>query len=164
MYDSATSDSSFYGEPSFQGFMRASRSHPTTLAVQPPAVRPLSSADETGPVAKKPRSTRQRGAPPPSSAPTTVTDNNPPPLKKSALSIFQSTEDRSSKNSTTSKARARPALTIANIFSSSGRSAQNAAPSSKPSTLGIGKPASGAGTRRSTRLQSGGSRFTKVGA
>ena len=156
--DSATADSSFYGEPSFQGPIRASRSQPTTLAVQPPAVRPLSSADEAGPVTKKLRSTvRQRTAPPS----TTAADTHHVKPSKSAgtLPAVPGPADDRTKSS---KARARPALTIANLFSSSGRPAQTAAASSRSHAVGIGKPSTNATARRSTRLQSGGSKIAKV--
>ncbi|KAI0831089.1 protein prenylyltransferase [Trametes gibbosa] len=143
----ATSDSSFYGEPSFQAPIRASRSQPANLVVQPPAVRPLSSADEAGPVTKKLRSTaRQRPAP----TSTTAAESHPLKPSKSAGALPAAADDRPRG----SKARARPALTNANLFSSSGRSAQNTAASSRLQALGTSKPAAGTGTRRSTRLQS----------
>lgn len=160
-HDSGTTDSSFYGEASFQGSIRASRSQPTTLAVQPPAVRPLSSADEAGPVTKKLRSTvRQRTAPPS----TTAADTH---LKASksvgAMPIAgpASGPGLAGDRTKSSKARARPALTNANIFSSSGP-AQNAAASSRSQAIGIGKPPAAATTRRSSRLQSGSSKAAKV--
>lgn len=158
-HDSATADSSFYGEPSFQMPVRASRSQPTTLAVQPPAVRPLSSADEAGPVTKKLRSTvRQRTAPPS----TTAADTHHVKPSKSAGSL-PAVPGPAGDRTKSSKARARPALTIANIFSSSGRPAQTAAASYRSHAVGIGKPPTGAAARRSTRLQSGGSKAAKVG-
>lgn len=158
----ATTDSSFYPEDSFQhGQLRPSRSQPaTSLTVQPPAVRPLSSADETGPAAKKPRSgTHQRTAPPSS----TAAESNIRP-SKSAGALLQGADDRSK----SSKARARPALTIANIFSSPGRRAQHAATSSRSNLTGATKATREqqpplALTRRSTRLLSGpGSKTTLV--
>ncbi|CAL1704161.1 unnamed protein product [Somion occarium] len=150
----ASADSSFFPEDSFRlGFLRPSRSQPaTSLAVQPPAVRPLSSADEAGPVAKKPRSTRQRTAPPS----TTAVDTNLKP-SKSAGALLQGAEDRSK----SSKARARPALTVANIFSSPGRRAQHAATSSRSNAVGSKTareqqpPSGNVITRRSSRLLSG---------
>ncbi|KAL7283227.1 hypothetical protein ACG7TL_002654 [Trametes sanguinea] len=157
----ATSDSSFYGEPSFQAPVRASRSQPANLAVLPPAVRPLSSADEAGPVAKKLRSTaggagaagaRQRLAQP-------ATEETHAALKpsKSAGALPAGAADDRAKSS---KARARPALTNANLFSSPGRPTQTAAASSRSHVAGKTAPAPPA-TRRSTRLQSGtGSRLT----
>ncbi|KAL1947637.1 hypothetical protein VTO73DRAFT_13361 [Trametes versicolor] len=144
----ATADSSFYGEPSFQVPMRASRSQPANLAVQPPAVRPLSSADEAGPVTKKLRATARQRPAPPSTAAAEAHHLKP---SKSAGAVPSTADDRPK----SSKARARPALTIANLFSSPGRSAQNVAASSRSIVFGAGKAAMGAATRRSTRLQSG---------
>ncbi|KAH9854034.1 protein prenylyltransferase [Lenzites betulinus] len=142
-----TTDSSFYAEPSFHAPIRASRSQPANLAVQPPAVRPLSSADEAGPVTKKLRSTaRQR----PASTSTTAAEPHPLKPSKSAGAVPAAADDRPRG----SKARARPALTNANLFSSSGRSAQNTAASSRLQALGVGKLGAGAGARRSTRLGS----------
>jgi anaphase-promoting complex subunit 3 len=97
--------------------------------------RPLSSADEAGPVAKKLRSTAPQPEMARSSKPLKLTVDEP--LKK---------------------ARARPALKLSNLFSSSGRSSQPPIPSR--STSGTGKStnhagALGTGTRRSTRLNSG---------
>ena len=155
--------------------MRASRSQPAHLAVKAPAVRPLSSADEAGPVTKKQRShARQRTAPPSTNvtlagvagtgvgAAAGAADTKMKP-SKSAGSLLLGADDRSK----SSKARARPALTIANIFSSSGRHAQTAATSSRSHAVGAGgggvgksnreqSAASGAAAiRRSTRLQGG---------
>ncbi|KAI0708978.1 protein prenylyltransferase [Earliella scabrosa] len=133
----ATADSSFYGEPSFQGPIRASRSQPTTLAVQPPAVRPLSSADEAGPVTKKLRSTvRQRTAPPS----TTAADTHHVKPSKSAgtlPAVPGPADDRT-------------------------KSSKTAAASSRSHAVGIGKPSTNATARRSTRLQSGGSKIAKT--
>ncbi|KAI0736888.1 protein prenylyltransferase [Fomitopsis betulina] len=152
----ATADSSFYPDVSFSQPMRASKSQPTALAAHPPAVRPLSSADEAGPVTKKLRSSvRQRNAPPSSNA---VDPNvNLKPSKSTGTLLFGADDRLKS-----SKARARPALKIANIFSSSGR-AQTAATSSRlhAASAAVSKhsreqqPAGGPGTRRSTRLNSG---------
>ncbi|GJE86877.1 ANAPC3 and TPR domain-containing protein [Phanerochaete sordida] len=154
----STVDSSFFAEDSFQfkaPGLPASRSQPgLSDAVLPPAVRPLSSADEMGPAAKKLRSTvRQRVLP------SSAADSNHIKPSKSAGAALEGADDRSK----SSKARARPALSIANIFSSPGRRVQDPATSSKfnaattsrstaeqrvpPSTLG---PA-----RRSSRLQLG---------
>ncbi|PIL23808.1 hypothetical protein GSI_13559 [Ganoderma sinense ZZ0214-1] len=132
----ATTDSSFYGEPSFQGPIRASRSQPTTLPVQPPAVRPLSSADEAGPVTKKLRSTvRQRTAPPSTTAADTHQQLKP---SKSTGALPVPTPEERTKNSKTAVA-------------------------SRTNSIGLGRPAAGgAGTRRSTRLQSGGSKVAKT--
>lgn len=166
----ATVDSSFNAENSFmQAPIRPSRSQPAQMAVKAPAVRPLSSADEAGPVTKKQRShARQRTAPPASTLVGVVgtsagagagVDTRMKP-SKSAGSLLLEADDRSK----SSKARARPALTIANIFSSSGRHAQTAATSSRSHAVGggVGKSnreqhaATGiAATRRSSRLMSG---------
>ncbi|KAI0078189.1 protein prenylyltransferase [Panus rudis PR-1116 ss-1] len=150
----ASTESSFFPDDSFNIGLRPSRSQPaTSLAVQPPAVRPLSSADETGPVAKKPRSGRQRNAPPSS----TTSDNTNARPSKSAGALSQGAEELSK----SSKARSRPVLTVANIFSSPGRRAQRAATSSRSNTAGASKaareqqPAVPAITRRSSRLLSG---------
>ena len=119
--------------------MVPSKSQP--LAVQPPAVRPLSSTDETGPAAKKLRSTaaaaaaaHQRAAVP---APGGADKNSLRPSKSAGAVLVggggggdsEEKDDRTK----VSKARARPALTIANIFSSPGRRAQHAATSSRSS-------------------------------
>ena len=156
LYARATADSSFCPDASILQPMRASKSQPTALAAHPPAVRPLSSADEAGPVTKKLRSSvRQRTAPPSSNAADSNVILKP---SKSAGTLLAGADDRSK----SSKARARPALTIANIFSSSGR-AQTAATSSRLHAAGTAiskhsreqQPAAGPGTRRSTRLNSG---------
>ncbi|KAH9946284.1 protein prenylyltransferase [Epithele typhae] len=145
----ATNDSSFYGEPSFVAPIRASRSQPTNMAVQPPAVRPLSSADEAGPVTKKLRAlVRQRKAPP---APT---DSQPALKSSKSAGKVPAAPPAAADRPKSSKARARPAPTIANIFSSPRRSNH---------AVNVGKPGSGAGgTRRSSRLQSGGSKLAKA--
>lgn len=102
---------------------------------QPPA-RPLSSADETGPVQKRLRSTtRQRSVDLAKSKPSKLVVDEP--LKK---------------------ARARPALKFANIFSSPGRRSQPI--QNLRSVVGVGKNErhpgnNGIGPRRSTRLLSG---------
>ncbi|EMD38605.1 hypothetical protein CERSUDRAFT_105193 [Gelatoporia subvermispora B] len=130
----ATADSSFNADGSFtHGPMRASRSQPTTsLAAHPPAVRPLSSADEAGPAAKKLRAARPCA---------------PAPAKPSKS------------GGADPRARARPALTLANVFSSSGRPAQAAATSSRSLAKAREReqaaPGAGAATRRSTRLLGG---------
>ncbi|KAH8107198.1 protein prenylyltransferase [Cristinia sonorae] len=108
----ASVDSSFYAEDSFRlDHLRPSRSQPavTSLAVQPPAVRPLSSADETGPVAKKPRSnTRQRTAPPS----TTAAESNLRPSKSSGALLQGAGENTKISKTTASK------LNLGNIGSS----------------------------------------------
>ncbi|CDO70710.1 hypothetical protein BN946_scf184798.g25 [Trametes cinnabarina] len=162
----ATSDSSFYGEPSFQAPVRTSRSQPANLAVLPPAVRPLSSADEAGPVTKKLRFTavagdagaRQQPAPPEATATAQAGGGGggaPPQTVKSVGALpAGAADDRAN----SSKARARPALTNANLFSSPGRPTQTAAASSRSHI--VRKPSAvPSATRRSTRLQGrGGSR------
>ncbi|KAI0665010.1 protein prenylyltransferase [Cubamyces menziesii] len=126
----ATSDSSFYGEPSFQAPMRASRSQPAHLAVHPPAVRPLSSADEAGPVTKKLRSSaRQRPA---SSTTTAAGAHQLKPSKSAGALPAAAAGDRA-------------------------KSSKNAAATSRLHALG--KSAVGTATRQSKRLQSKGSRI-----
>lgn len=133
----ATNDSSFYpSDNSFQQIHRASRSQPTASGpTQPPTSRPLSSADEAGPVPKKLRSNVRQPEAVKSSKPNKLTTDDP--LKK---------------------ARARPALTFANIFSSPGRRSQPT--SSHRTAAGTGKSNNppvnpNVATRRSTRLLSG---------
>lgn len=117
--------------------------HPPGRAPQPVAMgstqlhtsRPLSSADEAGPVAKKLRSAAPQPEMARSSKPLKLTVDEP--LKK---------------------ARVRPALKFSNPFSSSGRPSQPPIPSRAAS--GTGKSnnhalVSSTGTRRSTRLNSG---------
>ena len=153
----ATTDSSFYGEPSFQGPIRPSWSQPTTLAVQPPAVRPLSSADEAGPVTKKLRSTvRQRTAPPSTTAADAHHQLKP---SKSTGAIPGPAQDDRTKGS---KAPVRPYLSTHNVPSYSLHAFQTTT-ASRFNAVGAGKPpAGGSSTRRSTRLQSGGSKLAKV--
>ncbi|KAI0083997.1 hypothetical protein BDY19DRAFT_899323 [Irpex rosettiformis] len=153
----STVESSFAAEDSFAYRpIPASRSQPgPSSKVQPPAVRPLSSADEMGPVPKKPRSTARQRAPPSSNAPDTNIQTS-----KSAGALLQGVADDRSKSK---KARARPALTIANIFSSPGRRAQQAATSSRstaaPSKAAKEQPVL---TRRSSRLLGGSTSKTKL--
>lgn len=97
---------------------------------------------------KKLRSTARQRPAPPSTAAAEAHHLKP---SKSAGAVPSAADDRPK----SSKARARPALTIANLFSSPGRSAQNVAASSRSIVFGAGKAAVGAATRRSTRLQSG---------
>ncbi|KAF5387124.1 hypothetical protein D9615_001841 [Tricholomella constricta] len=114
---------------------RVSRSQPTnTGPPQAPILRPLSSADEAGPNPKRQRSTARQPEGVKNSLPSKL--NVDDPLKK---------------------ARARPALSFANIFSSSGRRSQ---PTTSSRTAGVGKSnaqpvVSHVPTRRSTRLLSG---------
>lgn len=102
---------------------------------QPPA-RPLSSADETGPVQKRLRSTtRQR-----------------------TVELAKSKASKSVVDEPLKKARARPALKFANIFSSPGRRSQPI--QNLRNAIGAGKNErhpgnNGVGPRRSTRLLSG---------
>ncbi|KAH7924550.1 TPR-like protein [Leucogyrophana mollusca] len=134
----ATNDSFFPTENSFlQPPPRNPRGETTGAGPsQPPASRPLSSADETGPAHKRLRSTtRQQSIEAVKSKPTKLTVDEP--LKK---------------------ARARPALKFANFFSSPGRRSQPV--TSTRATAGVGKSDRHPGNpslapRRSTRLLSG---------
>ncbi|KAI0041541.1 TPR-like protein [Auriscalpium vulgare] len=105
------------------------------------AVRALSSADETGPATKKLRSSSTR-----------------PRLGEAApkASKVAAADDGRSK-----KARARPALTLVNLFSSS--AGQPAATSSRNAAAGGSKIERDSGTRRSARLMSGGSKASLTG-
>ncbi|KAG6841674.1 hypothetical protein C0991_008312 [Blastosporella zonata] len=126
-----TIDSPFYPDHSFQQAHRATRSQPAnigSLLAPAPVQRQLSSADEAAPNPK-----RQRA------------------VKNSVLNNKSSVDDPSK------KARARPALIFANIFSSSGRRSQ---PTTSSRITGLGKSnaqplVSNVATRRSTRLHSG---------
>lgn len=106
-------------------------------ALHPPVARPLSSAEETGPVAKKLRST-----------------------SRAAAKATASTADDATK-----KARARPALHLSNFFSSSGRRAQPKVAPAARATGGGGVGKGEQPTRRSTRLLggAGGRTVVKVG-
>ncbi|KAF8810137.1 TPR-like protein [Phlegmacium glaucopus] len=129
----ATNESSFYPLDNSYQVHRISRSQPTNPHSIQPVSRPLSSADEGGPVPKKLRSTSRQ----------------PEALKLKSV--------KSSLDDPLKKARARPALSFANIFSSSGRRSQST--TSSRTNLPPGKnniqPAAGVVTRRSTRLLSG---------
>ncbi|KAF9452292.1 TPR-like protein [Macrolepiota fuliginosa MF-IS2] len=135
----ATNESSFYPlEHSFQQPQppnhRTTRSQHPNVPPQVHASRPLSSADEAGPVPKRLRSTTHQAD-----------------AAKSKSSKLNS--DDPSK-----KARARPALLFANIFSSSGRRSQYAASSRNANAPGKGNVQPTAPTlapRRSSRLLSG---------
>ncbi|KDQ59445.1 hypothetical protein JAAARDRAFT_174746 [Jaapia argillacea MUCL 33604] len=137
--DSLVTNDSFFHFPDnsiLDSHIRPSRSQPVIPTVSQPAIsRPLSSADETGPVPKKLRSTaRQRiGEEAKSTKPTAALDDR---LKK---------------------ARARPALMLANFFSSSGRDSQSKPLPARavPSLVKSDNPINAAPTRRSTRLLSG---------
>jgi anaphase-promoting complex subunit 3 len=134
VYSRVTNDSSFYlPDNTFQQAHRTTRSQPSNPAQIPPHVsRPLSSADEAGPAAKRQRSTaRQPEAIKISKSNKLALDN---PLKK---------------------ARARPALLLTNLFSSSGRRSQ---PTASTRTTGLGKSITQPvppNIRRSSRLLSG---------
>ncbi|KIJ17444.1 hypothetical protein PAXINDRAFT_168102 [Paxillus involutus ATCC 200175] len=133
----ATNDSFFQAENSFL-HPPAARHRTENAAAGPsqPPARPLSSADETGPVQKRLRSTtRQRSIEVAKSKPSKPLVDEPP-----------------------KKARARPALKFANIFSSPGRRSQPI--QNSRNTTGVGKNErhpgnNGVGPRRSTRLLSG---------
>lgn len=120
------------------------QAHYRPKVAQSQASRPLSSADEAGPVPKKLRSSgiRQR-----SGEILLKASKLPAPTAAAA-------DDARSK-----KARARPALTLANIFSpSTGRRQQSAATTSRnATTAGGGKSdrEANAVTRRSARLMGG---------
>jgi anaphase-promoting complex subunit 3 len=97
-----------------------------------PSSRALSSADEGGPALKKLRSTARV-------------------VEKAPKSVAAADDARSK------KARARPALTLVNLFSSAGRRPQPTAASSRHAPAAGNRSdrdgnASGAGTRRSARL------------
>ncbi|PFH52439.1 hypothetical protein AMATHDRAFT_57055 [Amanita thiersii Skay4041] len=97
-------------------------------------VRPLSSADETGPLPKRLRSTTRRLEVTKQTKGTKVQTNDP-----------------------SKKARARPALIFANIFSSSGRRSQPVTTARTAPSAGKNNappPANNLATRRSTRLLS----------
>ncbi|KIJ69356.1 hypothetical protein HYDPIDRAFT_36424 [Hydnomerulius pinastri MD-312] len=134
----ATNDSFFQAENSFLQPPAARNIRIENAAAGPsqPPARPLSSADETGPVQKRLRSTtRQRSIEMAKSKPSKLIVDEP--LKK---------------------ARARPALKFANIFSSPGRRSQPV--QNSRNTAGVGKTErhpgnTGLGPRRSTRLLSG---------
>ncbi|TFY68902.1 hypothetical protein EVG20_g3372 [Dentipellis fragilis] len=143
----ATNDSFAY--PPENSVLQAHIRPPRFQAIPTQPSRPLSSADETGPVPKKLRSSgaRQRAG----EFGTKMTKSNTAPV-----------DDARSK-----KARARPALTLANIFSSSaGRRSQSAAAtSSRNAGVAAGgksdREASSAITRRSARLMSSSSSSSK---
>lgn len=72
--------------------------------------------------------------------------------------VIKSKSNKLNSDDPSKKARARPALLFANIFSSSGRRSQHAAPSRNANALGKGNVPSNAPTlapRRSTRLLGG---------
>ncbi|KAJ8597890.1 TPR-like protein [Rhizopogon salebrosus TDB-379] len=136
--DPITTNETFYHtENSFlQIPPRNSKLEPALPGPSQPAARPLSSSDETGPAQKRLRSTiRQKS-----------TETIIP--KPSKLIVDE----------TSKKARARPALKFANIFSSPGRPSQPIIPSRTITGGGVAKSERGNATiapRRSTRLLSG---------
>jgi len=142
----ATNDS-FYPVNSFQAHRNL------RVPANKPMSRPLSSADEAGPVAKRLRSTSTQPPPPPpppEAAATTTTTAITTKLKSSKSGV----DDPSMK-----KARARPALSFANIFSSSSRPSQPTTSSRIHAVSGKNNApppvAAHIVTRRSSRLQSG---------
>lgn len=136
---SATNESSFYPlENSFQQPQppnhRTTRSQQTNVPLQIHSSRPLSSADEAGPVTKRLRSTTHQ------------------------VDAIKSKSSKLNSDDPSKKARARPALLFANIFSSSGRRSQHAASSRNANAPGKGNVQPAAPTlapRRSSRLLSG---------
>ncbi|KDR81837.1 hypothetical protein GALMADRAFT_240086 [Galerina marginata CBS 339.88] len=130
----ASNDSSFYPPDNSFQVHRTSRSQPTNTNLIQTVSRPLSSADEAGPVTKRLRSTTQQ-----------------PEAVKSKTS-------KSSLDDPLKKARARPALSFANIFSSSGRRSQQTTSSRTNVVPGKSNAQPAVGhipTRRSSRLLSG---------
>ena len=130
---SITNETSLYPPDNSYQVHRISRSQPITTnahSIQP-ASRPLSSADEGGPVPKKLRSTSRQ---PEALKPKPIKSSLDDPLKK---------------------ARARPALSFANIFSFSGSQSTISSRANPPPGKNITQPIAGVGTRRSTRLLSG---------
>ncbi|KAJ3568883.1 hypothetical protein NP233_g5422 [Leucocoprinus birnbaumii] len=133
----ATNESSFYPlENSFHQppppNLRATRSQ-VNPPLQAHTSRPLSSADESGPVPKRLRSTSNQA------------------------DAIKSKNSKLNADDPSKKARARPALLFANIFSSSGRRSQHAAPSRNVNAPGKGNVQPNPPTlpRRSSRLLSG---------
>ncbi|EKM83048.1 hypothetical protein AGABI1DRAFT_111570 [Agaricus bisporus var. burnettii JB137-S8] len=135
----ATNESSLYPvENSFQQFQLPNLKNTRLQQVHAPhqnhASRPLSSADEAGPMPKRLRSTSHQAE------------------------VIKSKSSKLNSDNPSKKARARPALLFANIFSSSGRRSQHAAPSRNANAPGKGNIQSNVPTlapRRSTRLLSG---------
>ncbi|KAF8911163.1 hypothetical protein CPB84DRAFT_1812616 [Gymnopilus junonius] len=129
----ATNDSSFYPPDNSFQVHRIGRSHPTNTHASQNVSRPLSSADEAGPVTKRLRSNQQS-------------------------ETLKSKTSKSSLDDPLKKARARPALSFANIFSSSGRRSQQTTSSRTnvvPGKSNAQPVAAHIATRRSTRLLSG---------
>lgn len=110
----------------------ASKSQPTANPLpQPHVSRPLSSAEETGPVPKKMRPTRQTET----SRTSKATKQNGDDLQK--------------------KARDRQGFQFSNFFSSSARHSQQSSRSVAPGRLGNSSNVANLAGRRSTRLLSG---------
>ncbi|KAL4067664.1 TPR-like protein [Scleroderma citrinum] len=133
----ATNDSFFRTENSFlQPPPRNVRTENALAGPSQPPARPLSSTDESGPVQKRLRpTTRQR-----------------------SIEVTKSKSSKVIVDDPLKKARARPALTFANIFSSPGRRSQPV--QNSKTTIGTGKNERSLGNavlgpRRSTRLLSG---------
>jgi len=135
----ATNDSFFRTENTFlQPLPRTMRTENAPAGPSQLPVRPLSSTDESGPVQKRLRpTTRQR-----------------------SIEMVKSKSSKVIVDEPLKKARARPALTFANIFSSPGRRSQPV--QNSKTTVGTGKNERTLGNavlgpRRSTRLLSGAS-------
>ncbi|KAF9227878.1 TPR-like protein [Gyrodon lividus] len=134
----ATNDSFLQTESSFlqPPVARGLRTGNAAAGPSQPPARPLSSADETGPVQKRLRST----------------------TRQQSIEMVKCKPSKPSVDEPLKKARARPALKFANIFSSPGRRSQSI--QNSRNTTGVGKNErhpgnNGVGPRRSTRLLSG---------
>lgn len=127
------SDSSFLPDNSFQ-LPRNVRSQQSNVALQSNIPRPLSSADEAGPVPKRLRSTTTRIAP----------ESKP-----------KSSSNKGASDELLKKARARPALLYANVFSSSHSQPATTSRAHAALTKIATQSNLNAATRRSNRLQSG---------
>ena len=136
---SATNDSFYPPDNSFQ-VHRTSKSQPSNTNLLANPTRPLSSADEAGPAPKKLRSTT------------------------SQPEVLKAKTSKSSSDDPLKKARARPALSFANIFSSSGRRSQSTTSSRAnvvPGKSNAPSNASNVATRRSSRLIGGNTTTSK---
>lgn len=132
----ATNEPFFHTENSFlHPLPRNSKFEPAGPGPSQPAARPLSSADETGPAQKRLRST----------------------VRQKSTETVASKPSKLTMDETSKKARARPALKFANIFSSPGRRSQPVISSRPVASGGITKNERGCAVapRRSTRLLSG---------
>jgi len=134
---SAINESFLHTENSFlQIPPRNSKLEPILPGSSQPVVRPLSSTDETGPAQKRLRST----------------------IRQKSIETMTSKPSKLTVDETSKKARARPALKFANIFSSPGRPSQPVITSRTTAGGGIAKGERGnavVAPRRSTRLLSG---------